>query len=98
VREVRDLVEGKGIVTMPETHPVQTPGSPRSGAKLRTEVTLRAYEVYAAVHGKQDALVTGWCRGGMSTGELIAFLYARSFPREEWRRRVDEAFEGMVHL
>jgi hypothetical protein len=26
--------------------------------------------------------------------ELIAFLYARSFPQAEWSSRVDEAFKG----
>lgn len=31
-------------------------------------------------------------------GELIAFLYARSFPKNEWRDRVNEAFEGMENL
>jgi len=55
---------------------------------------MAAYEVYCELYGAQEALVTGGCRGGMSQGELIAFLYARSFPRSEWRRRVDEAFRG----
>lgn len=46
----------------------------------------------------QQALITGGCRGGFGTGELIAFLYARSFPEEEWGARVREAFHGMEHL
>ncbi len=79
---------------MSEIHPVQTPCCHRSG-ECRTEVTLRAYEVYSHVYGPQKALIEGECRGGFSTGELIAFLYAHSFPREEWRTRVDEAFKGM---
>lgn len=82
-----------------ETHPVQTPGrhgGPR--AKLTTAVTLRAYEVYCHMYGAQAALIEGTCRGGFSTGELIAFLYAHSFPMAEWRRRVDEAFKGMENL
>lgn len=58
-------------------------------------VTLRAYEVYCHVHGEQVALVTGGCRGGFGVGELMAFLYAHSFPKSEWRARVDEAFRGM---
>lgn len=58
-------------------------------------VTLRAYEVYAVVHGEQTALVTGNCRGGFGIGELIAYLYAYGFPRNEWRTRVDEALRGM---
>ena len=52
--------------------------------------------VYVALYGEQKALVEGGCRGGFGAGELAAFLYARSFPREEWRARAAEAFEGMV--
>lgn len=79
-----------------ETHPVQTVDY--KGGKLRTEVTLAAYEVYSHVYGKQEKLITGHCRGGFATSELIAFLYARSFPKNEWRERVDEAFRGMEHI
>lgn len=39
--------------------------------------------------------MTGDCRGGFGKGELIAFLYARSFPENEWNLRVDEALRGM---
>jgi hypothetical protein len=56
---------------------------------------MAAYEVYTHVCGSQEAMVTGNCRGGFSAGELIAFLYARSFPKAEWRARVDEALHGM---
>jgi hypothetical protein len=31
-------------------------------------------------------------------GELVAFLYARSFPEKEWRMRVDEALRGMENF
>ena len=79
-------------------HPVQTHRGHRGGGKARTEVTMRAYEVYCHVHQPQEALITGGCRGGFSTGELIAFLYAHSFPKEEWRKRTAEAFEGMENL
>jgi hypothetical protein len=79
-----------------EIHPVQTVD--HRGGELRTEVTLRAYEVYCHVYAPQEALITGWCRGGFSTGELIAFLYAHSFPKEEWRSRSDEAFRGMKNI
>jgi hypothetical protein len=61
-------------------------------------VTRAAYEVYCHVCAPQEAMVTGGCRGGFSTGELIAFLYARSFPKSEWRSRVDEAFRGAENL
>jgi hypothetical protein len=83
-------------MTDPETHPVQTVD--RKGGRLDKLVTLRAYEVYVSVYGSQQALITGGCRGGFSTGELIAFLYARTFPETEWRNRVDEAFRGMVNI
>jgi hypothetical protein len=81
-------------------HPVQV-GSDLSRRERRAVapvvVTLRAYEVYCHVHGEQAALVTGGCRGGFGVGELVAFLYARSFPKAEWSDRVDEALSGL-HL
>ena len=80
------------------THPVQTPHSGGRQGKAPQVVTMRAYEVYCAVYGPQEAMTTGGCRGGFSTGELIAFLYARSFPKAEWRSRVDEAFRGEEHI
>lgn len=79
-----------------ETHPVQTVD--HKGGICPKVVTMRAYEVYRVVYGPQEAMVTGWCRGGFSTGELIAFLYAHSFPEKEWMQRVDEAFAGMEHI
>lgn len=78
-----------------ETHPIQTHRSGREVAVAPKVVTMRAYEVYCHVYGEQNALVTGNCRGGFSVGELVAFLYARSFPAIEWRARVEEAFRGM---
>lgn len=80
-------------------HPVQTKrvyGS--ETAKCPQAVTLKAYEVYSHVYSPQEALIKGGCRGGFSTGELIAFLYASSFPKDQWRARVQEAFRGMEHL
>jgi hypothetical protein len=58
-------------------------------------VTMRAYEVYRHLYGEQQALVEGSCRGGFGANELIAFLYAATFPKAEWRQRVDEALTGM---
>ncbi len=81
-----------------ERHPVQTPQGRREQGWAPKAVTMAAYEVYCHVYAPQEALVTGGCRGGFSTGELIAFLYARSFPKAEWRRRVDEAFKGAENL
>lgn len=85
---------------MPDTevHPVQTHQGSRGGACISTAVTKAAYEVYCHVYAPQDAIMTGSCRGGFSAGELIGFLYARSFPKEQWRQRVEEAFNGMKNL
>ena len=77
-----------------ETHPVQKmiahdPVCPKV-------VTMAAYEVYCHVYGKQEAMVTNGCRGGFAASELVAFLYARSFPKDQWCARVEEAFRGML--
>lgn len=76
------------------SHPMQTHSAPR---EIGESLALRAYEVYSSVYGDQPAMidVVKGCRGGFSVGEIIAFLYARSFPRNEWPKRVDEALEGM---
>lgn len=81
-----------------EKHPVQTPQGKRAQGYAPKTVTMAAYEVYSHVYGPQEAIVTNGCRGGFSTGELIAFLYARSFSKSEWRARVDEAFKGSENL
>lgn len=87
--------------TTPEMHPVQnTYDTSRRHERtaITSLVTQRAYEVYCQLYGEQPALMDlagSGCRGGFGVGELIAFLYARSFPRNEWRARVDEAFKGM---
>ncbi|MBB3010628.1 hypothetical protein [Cupriavidus alkaliphilus] len=81
-------------MTTIETHPVQATHPVIKAPKV---VTMRAYEVYCHLYGEQEAMVTGGCRGGFGSGELIAFLYAHSFPKSEWRARVDEAFRGMVN-
>jgi len=78
----------------PLTHPIQT-GNIRDGGRAPVAVTMLAYEVYSHVFDPQEALITGDCRGGFGVGELIAFLYARSFPRSEWHARVDEALCGL---
>jgi hypothetical protein len=80
------------------THPVQTHRSRYGQAKCPQVVTIRAYEVYCHVYSPQEAMVTGECRGGFGAGELIAFLYAHTFPKEQWRDRVDEAFRGAENL
>jgi hypothetical protein len=84
------------------THPVQVSGPlkyrDRGGFRIPEVVALRAYEVYSYVYGAQPALIDlegRNCRGGFGDGELVAFLYAHSFPKAEWRARVEEAFKGM---
>ena len=75
--------------------PIQRSSLPRhERAGIRESVYMAAYEVYSHVYAPQQAMIEGHCRGGFGVGELVAFLYARSFPRQEWRQRVDEAFEG----
>lgn len=80
---------------MVETHPIQV--MDRAG-KVNIKVSLAAYEVYSKIFAPQPKLITGNCRGGFGAGELVALLYARSFPQEEWAVRFDEALEGMVNL
>lgn len=77
-------------------HPVQNHYRPHAHYACPAVVTMRAYEVYCHLYGEQPAMVTDGCRGGFGAGELIAFLYARSFPKEEWRKRFDEAMRGMT--
>lgn len=81
-----------------EVHPVQTPQGRREQGECPKVVTMAAYEVYSHVYAPQIAMVTGGCRGGFSAGELVAFLYARGFPKAQWRDRVDEAMHGMRNL
>lgn len=76
-----------------ELHPVQM-GDLGRNPKIPASVALRAYEVYCHMFGEQPAMVDlagRGCRGGFGAGELIAFLYARTFPKAEWKARFDEA-------
>ncbi len=83
--------DARKLVDAVEVHPIQNTGRLQ---RLPKVVTMRAYEVYCAMYGPQEAMVTGKCRGGFGVGEMIAFLYARSFPKEEWSKRFDEALRG----
>ena len=67
----------------------------RECATVPEDIYMAAYEVYCEVYSPQKAIVTGDCRGGFGIGELVAFLYAKSFPKELWRAKVKEAFHGM---
>lgn len=73
-----------------ELHPVQI-GDLGRNPVLPSPVTLRAYEVYCEIFRPQPAMIEGGCRGGFGAGELIAMLYARSFPKSEWSARFEEA-------
>ena len=87
-------MEDKEII---KVHPVQVNRIPKHSCVPQV-VSMAAYEVYSHVYAPQEALITGNCRGGFSAGELIAFLYARSFPKKEWNYRVNEAINGMSNL
>ena len=78
--------------------PVQSTANPRKASSIDDAIHMAAYEVYSHVYGQQQALIQGNCRGGFSPGELVAFLYARSFPKAEWKQRVEEALDGIVNL
>lgn len=80
-----------------ETYPIQAiaHSHPRKHASVNRHTYLAAYEVYSAVYDPQEAMLKEGCRGGFGTGELIAFLYARAFPRNEWGKRVEQAFKDM---
>lgn len=73
-------------------HPVQ-PTLNRRKAFVPEAVALAAYDVYSHIYSPQPAMidVARGCRGGFSEREMIAFLYARQFPKSEWSRRVEEA-------
>lgn len=68
---------------------------PREQAVVSKDIYMAAYEVYCHLYSPQEALITGGCRGGFGIGELVAFLYAKSFPKELWEAKVNEAFDGM---
>lgn len=73
----------------------QRPNHRGNAGTVNESVYMAAYEVYAHVYGEQKAMIEGHCRGGFGAGEIIAFLYAKSFPKNEWAKRIDEALKGM---
>ena len=80
----------------PKLFPVQGGNRHNGGqGKVNEAVYMRAYEVYRYCFGEQKAIIEGHCRGGFGKGDLVAFLYAFGFPREQWRVKVDEALKGM---
>ena len=65
-------------------------GSYNNLPQIPWDMHMKAYEVYCHVYHPQRALIEGGCRGGFHISELFAFLYAAAFPKEQWKRRVDE--------
>lgn len=78
--------------------PIQKMPMRNERSSIGDSVHMAAYEVYSHVYAPQKALIEGNCRGGFGIGELIAYLYARSFPKTEWKQKVKEAFDGNVNL
>jgi hypothetical protein len=56
--------------------------------RLPEPVARMAFEVYHHLYSSQSFAVLH-DRGGFGVGELVAFLYARNFPKAEWQMRVD---------
>lgn len=76
---------------MTKFHPVQWDSRQSERyAKLPPEVTGKAYEVYHLLYPGQTLERINE-RGGLGIMEIVAFLYAHTFPPQEWPRRVDEA-------
>jgi len=76
-------------------HPIQNRIRYPNGGEAPQCLTLRAYEVYSHVYSPQPAMITGGCRGGFALGELMALLYAHSFPKAEWGERLEEGLRGL---
>ena len=76
--------------------PMQVDRIARRPGRVPIVVAEAAYEVYSALYGAQQSLDRLGARGGFSSGEVIAFLYARRFSRAEWDARVKEALSGLV--
>lgn len=82
-------------IVKPGQHPVQVHVMSNKAPRINADVVKAAYEVYCHIYQPQEEMVTGNCRGGFGLTEIVAFLYARRFPREEWDRRAAEAFRDM---
>lgn len=85
-------------MTEPKLFPLQRQSCvkhSREAAACPEPVYMAAYEVYRHCYGEQPAMIEGHCRGGFGIEELIAFLYARPFPKAQWSDRVNEALTGL---
>lgn len=73
-------------------HPIQC--RDHKPGRVSAAVTARAYEVYAHLFGQQQLIADLNSRGGFGSAEMVALLYARSWPREEWSARFTEGLQG----
>ena len=72
--------------------PYQARQGVRGVGTIPWDMHMKAYEVYSYIASPQKAMIEGGCRGGFGTLELLAFLYARSFPKDQWEAKVKESF------
>lgn len=88
------------VPTKERLFPIQTHGVGKKSGRLGESMYMAAYEVYSHVYGAQQAMIDleRGCRGGFGVDEIVAFLYARGFPKDQWRARVNEAFRNMEGL
>jgi hypothetical protein len=77
-------------------HPVHMPDNLTLGRFVSAALTERAFEIHVFMHGSEPSLKSINRRGGLSYPQLIAYLYAYGFPREECFDRVQEALNGVV--
>ena len=78
-----------------EVYKIQVPNNRSMSGTISKAMMERAYEVYIHLYGKSQSLERMNERGGLSVGEVMAFLYAHSYPQSEWRERSHEGFKDM---
>lgn len=71
--------------------PIQTLNVQRLSWSMPEQIVKKAYDVYSNLYNNRQTLEALNNRGGFHIIELLAFLYAASFPKELWREKVDEA-------
>lgn len=68
------------------------------GFPIPWSVAEAAYEVYAHINGSGQSLERLCERGGFGVGELTAYLFARPFPRDQWRGVSEAHFQWQGRL
>jgi hypothetical protein len=77
--------------------PIQMPRSSYTyKGKVQEGISRQAYAVYSHIYGDSQSFERLNERGGFGIGELVAYLYAHSYPKVEWRKRADAAFYMMA--